>query len=120
MLRIENGTNTLAHSITHPYKPDNFLFLLFDTTHGLKNVFNNFHVREVFKYPDENGVIKKASFNDLNQIYKLESSQSLRAAHKLTAESLNPSSASKVSPKHALGENIFMFHAIPQRMNFKS
>lgn len=69
-------------------------------------MFNNFHVRETFKYPDGNGDIQKASFNDLNQIYKLESSRSLRAAHKLTAESLNPSSAAKVSPKHALGERM--------------
>ena len=58
MLRTDNGTN-LTYMITHPFKADDFLFLLFDTTHGLKNVFNNFHVREVFKYPDENGAIKK-------------------------------------------------------------
>ena len=60
--------------ITHPFKADDFLFLLFDSTHELKNVFNNFHVREVFKYADENGAIKKASYNDFYQIYKLESS----------------------------------------------
>lgn len=109
MLRSEDSTCSHGHKIKHPFNEGDFLFLMFDVTHGLKNVFNNFHVRQVFKYPDTNGVIKKASFNDLNEIYKLESSRPLRAAHKLTAESLNPSSASKVSPKHALGKStVFM------------
>lgn len=92
--------------VEHPNYPDEKLFLLFDSTHNLKNVFNNFHVRQVFRYPTLDGnSIDKACFRDLVSIYKNESGQSLRRAHKLTKDILNPSSTSKVSPKHALGKS---------------
>ena len=104
---VRSSDNDEIPSIAeHPTHPDEKLFLLFDSTHNLKNVFNNFHVRQVFRYPTFDGnLTEKAVFCDLVSIYKNESGQSLRRAHKLTKDILNPSSASKVSPTHALGKS---------------
>ena len=84
-----------------------FFFFCFDTTHGLKNVFNNFHSRRIFNYPYSDQVLT-ANFDHLQEILKIESTQSLRAAHKLSQGLLNPTSVSKVSAKHALGKK-FVF-----------
>ena len=99
--KIDNESSRVV--IRHPYFEQESLFLLSDTTHCLKNVFNNFHIRETLRYPTEDGS-EKARFSDLKAIFHMESSQSLRRAHKLTAEILNPTSTSKVSPKYALGK----------------
>ena len=81
------------------------LFLLFDSTHNLKNMFNNFHIRQVFRFPTYDGDIKEARFQELMKVYKNECNQSLRRAHKLSRKILEPSSVSKVSPNHALGKS---------------
>lgn len=90
--------------VDHPNHENEKLFLLFDSTHNLKNIFNNFHVRQKFRFPTLEGAVKKAYFQDLVSVYKREGNQPLRRAHKLTKDILHPSSISKVSPKYALGE----------------
>ena len=91
--------------IRHPYHASEFLFLLYDGTHCIKNFFNYFHVRRKFRsFNIESNVVEEASFKHLEKIYQLESAQSLRSAHKLSSATLYPTSISKVSAKHALGE----------------
>lgn len=92
--------------IRHPFKSDDLLFLLFDSTPCIKNVFNNFHTRRTFTFIGTNDTPEKAHFNDLNRICTLESGQAVRGAHKLSHSILNPTSTSKVSPKHALGKYV--------------
>lgn len=53
---IRSSENAEIPSIAeHPINSNEKLFLLFDSTHNLKNVFNNFHVRQVFRYPTLDG-----------------------------------------------------------------
>jgi len=41
----------LAHSVEHPTRRGERLFLLFDFTHNLKNIFNKFVNKERFRIP---------------------------------------------------------------------
>ena len=80
------------------------IFLIFDPVHDLKNVYNNFQARKYFECPAlhrnlPNGC--NANFNDIVQLYDLESTMSLKKAHRLSAASLNPKSIEKTSVKLA-------------------
>ena len=46
------GSNNLTSSVAHPTKPNEILFLLFDFTHNMKNIFNNFVSRKVMHIPE--------------------------------------------------------------------
>lgn len=62
--------------IRHPFRDDDFLFLLFDSSHCIKNVFNNFHTRRTFNFiGTSNDTAEKAQFNDLNKSFAIESGQ---------------------------------------------
>ena len=45
------GGKELSTSIEHPLRSKERLFLLFDFTHNLKNIFNNFVTRKRYHVP---------------------------------------------------------------------
>ena len=46
------GSSSLSSSVSHPTKSDERLFLLFDFTHNMKNIFNNFVSRKTMYIPE--------------------------------------------------------------------
>jgi hypothetical protein len=108
---------TLKVSVPHPCRPTSPLFLLFDMTHNIKNVFNNFERRKLFIMPRlppslssslvlpttnaENSAYFSADFSHIQQLYLLESDKPVKAAHKLKKACFNPSSIEKASVKFA-------------------
>ena len=76
------------------------IFLIFDPVHDLKNVYNNFQSRKVFKCPTFDRNLPNgchADFNHIVGLYNLEASSSLKKAHKLSPAALNPKSIEKTS-----------------------
>ena len=81
------------------------IFLLFDPTHIVKNIYNNFLTKKVFKMPMLSPILSQnltARFSDVKNVYDLERHKPLRIAHKLTKTVLNPKTIEKVNVKHAM------------------
>ena len=97
----------LQPCIPHPTKEGELLFLLFDFTHNMKNIFNNFlskgrmHISTV-GFEAVLGSPCLGLFTHIKQLYALEEHKSLKVAHALKKASLNPSNVARTSPKHAL------------------
>ena len=107
-LFIKLCDNQLKSRIEHPYCQGKFLYLLFDSTHNLKNAYNNWINKTRFCYPDgfsdifdNNGV---ADFKHIKALFYREESMPLKAAYMLTKQCLNPNSIARTSPRHALGK----------------
>ena len=99
----------LTHSIVHPTRKTEKLFLLFDFTHNFKNIFNAFINKGHMNLPTsghENipGENCLASFAHIKHLYALDEGKILKIAHSLRKASLNPSSIARTSPPHALGK----------------
>ena len=80
------------------------LFLIFDPVHDLKNVYNNFQSRKLFECPPMNRNLPNgciANFKDIIDLYNMESSMSLKKAHRLNIACLYPKSIEKTSVKLA-------------------
>ena len=74
---VELCGGKLSHSIPHPTRNDELLFLLFDFTHNLKNIFNAFINKSQMNVPTAGyehilGKSCKASFAHVKQLYALE------------------------------------------------
>ena len=100
---------SLCHSIPHPKRKDENLYLLFDFTHCLKNIFNNFLNKNRMHLPCTGhesvlGDFCVAEFSHIKRLYALEEHKTLKIAHKLKKNSLNPSSIARTSPLHALSK----------------
>ncbi len=119
---------TLKPCIDHPFNPGHPLFLLFDTTHNMKNIYNNWVSkqlecinffsgialelsisqvnRDVFKMPDGYtdliGGGSTAHFSHIKNLFFKEEHLPLKVAHKLKRISLNPNNIARTSPLHAL------------------
>ena len=95
---------------SHPTKSDERLFLLFDFTHNMKNIFNNFVSRKTMYIPetaDEQNILGGryiAKFAHIQRLYAIEEHQPLKVAHSLKKASLNPSNIARTSPQHALSK----------------
>ena len=99
----------LSHSIDHPTRPGERLFLLFDFTHNLKNIFNSFLNRARMHLPTDDyehtlGDSCTAFFLHIKRLYALEEHKPLKIACKLKKASLNPSGIARTSPQHALSK----------------
>ena len=99
----------LRPSIVHPTKPDEKLFLLFDSTHNFKNTFNNFNNKERFNIPitgyeDILGKSCTPCFSHIKHLYALEEHKILKVAYALKKHFLNPNGISRTSPQHAIGK----------------
>ena len=80
------------------------MFLIFDPVHDLKNVYNNFQSRKHFECPPMNRNLPTgcvADFKDIADLYNMESSMSLKKAHRLSTACLYPKSIEKTSVKLA-------------------
>jgi len=70
------GSNNLSSSMSHPTKPNEGLFLLFDFTHNMKNIFNNFVNRNIMhipKIPNDTvfGRKRVAQFSHIKRLYAI-------------------------------------------------
>ena len=91
-------------SIPNKYT-DGKIFLIFDPTHIIKNIYNNLVNRRVFEMPCMTPILDTpltASFADIEKVYNLECQKLLRIAHRLTETVLKPNSIEKVNVKLAL------------------
>jgi hypothetical protein len=108
---------TLKPCISHPCRPNEPFYPLFDMTHNIKNVFNNMERRKIFNLPplplslstsltrsDRCTITQQpftANFNHIQDVYQLESDKPVKVAHKLKKTCFNPSSIEKTSVKFA-------------------
>lgn len=87
---------TLQPSIPHPLDSQRRLFFLFDSVHLIKCIRNNWinQVDQTLRYPNEctaaTGVLSKASFAHLKQIYESEKTAVIKLAPGLTFTALHP------------------------------
>lgn len=86
--------------INNPVDPQSKLFLLFDPTHGIKNIYNNFQKAREFRYVAEG--IQKPSFQHVRQLYEIEEKKALRMAHKLNKITIAPTGMQRTSAKLAM------------------
>ena len=100
------GGGELKPFIDHPIVEGRRLYMISDPSHNIKNAFNNWTHKKIFRYPagfedlfDENGA---ADFRHVKALFSKEEEKPLRVAHLLNSASLNPSSISRTSPRHAL------------------
>ncbi len=104
---------TLSTQIPHPTLEGDELFLLFDSVHNFKNVYNNFVSRKVFVYPaiaDSNPdgtkpPEKQAEFSHIEQLYNLEMGKPVKLAYKLNDKVLHPSNIEKTNVQ--LADSLF-------------
>ena len=102
------GGNQIFPFINHPIRAEAKLFILFDFTHNLKNIFNNFVNKTKMTLPDGHRDILNvdgvcnASFLHVKKLYSKEENLPLKIAHALKKGSLNPVNISRTSPQHAL------------------
>ena len=99
----------LTHSVMHPTRKTERLFLLFDFTHNLKNIFNAFVNKDQMNVPTNGhelilGDKCMASFAHIKRLYALEKGKTLKIAHSLKKASLNPSNIARTSSLHALSK----------------
>lgn len=93
----------LLPEIPHPFNNEKSIFLVFDPTHCVKNVFNNFERKKVFKVPASEPIIDQpciASYSDIEKLCERERLLPLRIAHKITPSILHPSSIQRSSMKY--------------------
>ena len=85
------------------------LYLLFDVTHNIKNIYNNFQSKKMFicpEFPPYLNSVTRVCFSDVEELYKSELNKPLKMAYKLNSQILNPKSIEKTSVKLADG----LFH----------
>ena len=79
--------------------------LLFDPTHIIKNIYNNFLSRIIFELPSFSPLVLTAitvKFSDIETVYNNECQKPLKIANRLTATVLNPKTIEKVNIKLAM------------------
>ncbi|KAG1651616.1 THAP domain-containing protein 1 [Nymphon striatum] len=113
-----NGS--LKSQIKNPVN-DKPLFLLFDPVHNIKNVYNNFQGKRIFKLPsfhlDNLNFVTTAKFDDLCELHNLEATKPIKLGYKLTEKCLNPTSIEKSSVKLSMSvfnestENALRFYS---------
>lgn len=97
----------LRHSIEHPIRTDEELFLLFDFTHSLISIYDDFKNKEHMNPPTVGhehilGRSSGAEFSHIVRLYELEEDNPLKNTFQLKNESLSPTAITTL--KHALGE----------------
>ena len=94
----------LKESIVNPFTGGQ-IFLIFDPTHIVKNIYNNFLSKRVFKLPTMPLLIPNtitARFDDIVAVHNYECQKPLKIAHCLTDTVLQPKTIEKVNVKLAL------------------
>ena len=98
-------STSLHEPCANPVNPEKKLFLLIDSIHVIKNLFNNFQKRKIFVFHSDCN-FPTANFKHLESLFHLESSMSLRLAHKLSERVLCPANIQRMSAKLAMS----LFH----------
>ncbi len=95
--------NNLTPRIPHLLLPVTPMFLLFDSTHNFKNIYNNFVNKKEFLFPGfEKGEVPfTACFCHLEELYQLELGKPVKIAYKLNDKVLHPSAIEKTNVKLA-------------------
>ena len=91
-------SNNLHEPIVNPFDPSKKLYLLIDSVHTFKNVYNNFQKKDGFVFHDGSD-FPVANFSDIKTMYNNESSSSLRLAHKLNERVFYPTNIQRTSAK---------------------
>lgn len=100
---IELCDGVLKSFYTNP-KNNQPIYLFFDPVHNLKNIYNNFQGRKIFKCPEYPPLVPNgftANFFNIVELHDYEASLSLRKAQKLSPKVLNPKSMERTSVKLA-------------------
>jgi len=98
-----NGS--LSTSIQHPFEANSRIFLLFDSVHVFKNLYNNFLNRREFDCPPFEGNTMKAKFEHVVDLHKKEMGTGLKYAYKLSDKVLAPQPIERT--KVQLADNFF-------------
>ena len=81
------------------------IYLVFDPVHDVKNVYNNFQSRKLFQCPTLNSTTLPhgcvANFQHILELHNIESTKSLKKAHRLTPATLEPKNIEKTSVRLA-------------------
>lgn len=109
-------------NIPHPINPEMRLravFLLFDSSHSIKNIYNNFQSCSNFSVPrfSSSQLTVHLNFNHIIELYYLESSRPLKMAHQLQVCALNPKSIQQTNMKLCL--SIFHENTITTLRHYK-
>lgn len=108
--KLMTDDQSLRISVPHPCSSTRPLFLLFDTTHNIKNMYNNFMKKRSFEVPTDllsdpqNQCQYKVLFSDIETIYHEELGKPIKVGYKITKKVLNPVGIERISAKlsHAL------------------
>ena len=99
-LKANVPLSTFFSSDLEQPNPDPDVYLLFDTVHNFKNVYNNFINKGMFECPDFNGEkIGNPMFAHIVKLYDLELQKPAKMAHKLTEKVLHPSAIERTNVK---------------------
>ena len=76
--------------IPHPYKENEWIYLLFDQVHVFKCIYNNFVNKKHFICPNFNGLKIDPYMQHIKELYKLELGKPVKYAYKLSDKVLHP------------------------------
>ena len=83
--------------VTNPHDDHGRIYLLFDSVHIFKNLYNNLLNKKEFKCPPFGGEELSAAVQHVHDLFKSELGRSVRYAHKLTDKVLNPKPIEKTN-----------------------
>ncbi len=97
--KLSGSRGSLQTSVANPVNPEKELFLIFDSVHDFKNLYNNFQTRKVFCCPtfDSRQGLLHPSFHHVEELYKLEWGKPAKIAYKLSDKVLHPSALEKTN-----------------------
>ena len=92
------GSGSLQSRVEYPLESGNFIYVIIDPTHTLKNIYNNFQRTGEFHFPHEEDFIT-AKFSHIKELFHMEVGAPLKLAHKLTNDCLCPTNIQRSSFK---------------------
>ncbi len=100
-------SGNLKTSVPHPFASEKSIFLLFDSVHNFKNVYNNFQTRKQFEFPamTDSQTEQTASFFHLEDLYSIEMGKPVKMAYKLSDKVLHPTNIEKTNVQ--LADSLF-------------
>ena len=98
-------SNRLVTDLPHPADDNKKLFLLFDSVHIFKCMYNNLVNRRQFECPDWKGVKVSAIFHHIKELYEPELTKPVKMAFLLNDKCINPHPIEK--SKVALADKVF-------------
>ena len=97
------GNGELTTQVLNPIDPTGYpIFLLFDPTHNIKNIYNNFLCKKSFQCPAVYPILDTnitAKFSDIVDVYEREKDAPLKMAYSLNKKCISPTNIEKLSVK---------------------